>query len=141
MNLNETELLKLQRLVCGEIKIPVRLLKSRTRKREVVKARQIYQYLLVEIFKYSLNDAGEEAGGYDHATAFHSIKTVRNLSETDKIYAQNVNAIIDQAKEYKKEFEDNYVLQRKPKLMDIIDRATSLIEEMKQALINEQVQA
>jgi chromosomal replication initiator protein len=59
-------------------------MKSKTRKREVVQARQIAMYFSKNLTKASLASIGMHCGGKDHATVLHACRTVNNLMETDK---------------------------------------------------------
>ena len=60
------------------------MLKSKTRKREVLQARQIAMFFYKKMTKSSLANIGSHCGGKDHATVLHACRTVLNLSETDK---------------------------------------------------------
>ena len=74
----------IQKIVCDYFELPIELLKSKTRKREVVQARQISMYFSKKMTKSSLANIGAHCGGKDHATVLHACRTVINLSETDK---------------------------------------------------------
>jgi chromosomal replication initiator protein len=74
----------IQKVVCDYFDLPLEILKSKTRKREVVQARQISMYFSKKMTKSSLANIGAHCGGKDHATVLHACKTVSNLSETDK---------------------------------------------------------
>lgn len=74
----------IQKVVCDYFNLPIELLKSKTRKREVVQARQIAMYFAKQMTKASLASIGAHCGGKDHATVLHACKTVNNLIETDK---------------------------------------------------------
>ena len=74
----------IQKVVCDYFDLPIEMLKSKTRKREVVQARQISMYFSKKMTKYSLANIGAHCGGKDHATVLHACRTVVNLSETDK---------------------------------------------------------
>jgi chromosomal replication initiator protein len=74
----------IQKVVCDYFDLPIELLKSKTRKREVVQARQIAMYFAKKMTKSSLANIGAHCGGKDHATVLHACRTVNNLSETDK---------------------------------------------------------
>jgi len=74
----------IQKVVCDYFDLPIELLKSKTRKREVVQARQIAMYFSKKLTKSSLAKIGQQCGGKDHATVLHACRTVNNLSETDK---------------------------------------------------------
>jgi chromosomal replication initiator protein len=74
----------IQKVVCDYFDLPIELLKSKTRKREVVQARQIAMYFAKKMTKSSLANIGMHCGGKDHATVLHACRTVNNLHETDK---------------------------------------------------------
>jgi chromosomal replication initiator protein len=74
----------IQKVVCDYFDLPLDILKSKTRKREVVQARQIAMYFSKKMTKSSLANIGAHCGGKDHATVLHACRTVTNLSETDK---------------------------------------------------------
>jgi chromosomal replication initiator protein len=74
----------IQKVVCDYFDLPIELMKSKTRKREVVQARQIAMYFSKKMTKSSLANIGAHCGGKDHATVLHACRTVNNLSETDK---------------------------------------------------------
>ncbi len=57
---------------------------SRTRKREIVQARQFAMYFSKKMTKASLAIIGLQCGNKDHATVLHACKTIANLAETDK---------------------------------------------------------
>ena len=66
-------------------------MKSKTRKREVVQARQIAMYFAKQMTKASLASIGAHCGGQDHATVLHACKTVNNLMETDKQFRSYIS--------------------------------------------------
>jgi chromosomal replication initiator protein len=74
----------IQKVVCDYFQLPIDVMKSKTRKREVVQARQIAMYFSKNLTKASLASIGMHCGGKDHATVLHACRTVNNLMETDK---------------------------------------------------------
>lgn len=76
----------IQKVVCDYFDLPIELLKSKTRKREIVQARQIAMYFAKKMTKSSLANIGLHCGGKDHATVLHACRTVNNLQETDKLF-------------------------------------------------------
>jgi len=76
----------IQKVVCDYFDMPIELMKSKTRKREVVQARQIAMYFAKKMTKSSLASIGMTCGGKDHATVLHACRTVNNLAETDKSF-------------------------------------------------------
>ena len=74
----------IQKVVCDYFDLPIELLKSKTRKRDVVQARQLAMYFSKSMTKSSLAKIGMHCGGKDHATVLHACRTVNNLIDTDK---------------------------------------------------------
>lgn len=74
----------IQKVVSDYFNMPIELMKSKTRKREVVQARQIAMYYAKSLTKNSLATIGAQCGGKDHATVLHACRTVNNLIDTDK---------------------------------------------------------
>ncbi len=84
---------RIQNEVCGYFKITRELMLSKTRKREIVQARQIAMYLGRNLTKTSLAAIGAQIGGKDHATVLHACNTVSDLIETDRNFKQYVSDI------------------------------------------------
>src|SRR3546814_3843727 len=83
----------IQKLVCDYFEVPVEMVKSKLRKREIVQARQISMYLAKNHTKTSLKYIGAFFGGRDHSTVIYACQTVEDLIETDKkfkAYVQNI---------------------------------------------------
>lgn len=74
----------IQKVVCEYYNIPLNMIQSKTRKREIVQARQIAMFFSKSLTKSSLATIGSKIGGKDHATVLHACKTVNNLIDTDK---------------------------------------------------------
>ena len=74
----------IQKVICDYFNLPIESIQSRTRKREIVQARQLAMYFAKKMTKSSLAIIGLQCGNKDHATVLHAYKTVQNLSETDK---------------------------------------------------------
>ncbi|MSP57516.1 MAG: chromosomal replication initiator protein DnaA [Flavobacteriaceae bacterium] len=83
----------IQKLVCDYYNIPVEAVKSKTRKREIVQARQIAMYFTKDLTKSSLKNIGIFFGGRDHSTVIHACQTVNDLIETDKKFRHDVEEI------------------------------------------------
>ena len=70
-------------------------LHTKSRKREIVTARQIIWFLTHKPYShYSLENIGKYFDK-DHATALHGINTINTLIEVDKILKREVEAIMD----------------------------------------------
>ena len=83
----------IQKIVCDYFNMPVDSLQSKTRKREVVQARQIAMFFSKTLTKSSLSSIGSQIGRKDHATVLHACKTVTNLLDTDKQFKIDVEEI------------------------------------------------
>ena len=80
----------IQKMVCDFYAIPYDKLQAKTRKREIVQARQISMFLSKQYTKNSLKTIGEHFGGRDHTTVIHSCQTVKNLMDTDSLIRDQV---------------------------------------------------
>ena len=84
---------KVQKVVCDYFNITRDTLLSKTRKRQIVQARQIAMYMSRSLINCSLSTIGAEIGGKDHATVLHACTTVNDLMSTDKTFKQYVTDI------------------------------------------------
>ncbi len=83
----------IQKVVCNYFNIPLEHIQSKTRKREIVQARQVAMFFSKSLTKASLATIGSQIGGKDHATVLHACKTVNNLIETDKRFRIQIDEI------------------------------------------------
>lgn len=81
----------IQKVVCDYFDMPIDIMKSKTRKREVVQARQLSMFFSKQLTKSSLASIGAQCGNKDHATVLHACRTVNNLIETDKRFKSYVD--------------------------------------------------
>ena len=80
--------------VCEYFNITRDTLLSKTRKRQIVQARQIAMYECRNLIpNCSLSTIGSELGGKDHATVLHACSTVQDLMSTDRGFRQWVSDI------------------------------------------------
>ncbi|MBN7815228.1 chromosomal replication initiator protein DnaA [Algoriphagus pacificus] len=68
-------------------------LKAKTRKKEIVVARQVAMYFSKEFTNHSLKSIGYHFGGRDHSTVIHAVQTVNDLMETDSSFRNAVNEL------------------------------------------------
>lgn len=80
----------IQKMVCEYFDVPYEKLLQKTRKREIVQARQITMFLAKAFTKNSLKTIGEHFGGRDHTTVIHSCQTVKDLMDTDTLFKESV---------------------------------------------------
>lgn len=89
----ETTIEMIQKIVCEHFGLSYDKLLSKTRKREIVQARQITMYLSKIFTKNSLKTIGEHFGGRDHTTVIHSCQTVKDLMDTDTFFKESVQEL------------------------------------------------
>lgn len=84
---------KIQTHVCEYFDIPVDLLRAKTRKQEIVNARQISMYLAKELTNSSLKTIGLHFGGRDHSTVIHAYQTIYDRINTDSRFKTEVEKL------------------------------------------------
>lgn len=76
-------------VACSMYNVTKSKLLSDSRKREIVVPRQILMYYYNVFERMSLSDTGA-LFGKDHATVLHAKKSVKNMTETDKMYKKKL---------------------------------------------------
>ncbi len=66
---------------------------EKTRKKEVIRPRQMTMYVLREDFKISYPSIGERLGGRDHTTVIHSCEKIKTDLKVDSTLGQELNQI------------------------------------------------
>ena len=66
---------------------------EKTRRKEVVRPRQVIMFLLREDFHISFPTIGEKMGGRDHTTVIHSCEKIKNDLHTDSVLSQEIHQI------------------------------------------------
>ena len=83
----------IQNVVCEYFEMKLDVLQSKSRKRNVVQARQIAMFFAKRFTKASLASIGTQIGKRDHATVLHACKTVGNLTDTDRDFKAHVDEL------------------------------------------------
>jgi chromosomal replication initiator protein len=65
-------------------------LSKRSRKKEVVRPRQIAMFLLREEGKLSFPEIGSKLGGRDHSTAIHAYEKIKSEEDSDESLKQEL---------------------------------------------------
>lgn len=66
---------------------------DKTRRKEVVRPRQVTMYILREDFSTSYPTIGEKMGGRDHTTVIHSCEKIKNDLKNDQLLNQQLSQI------------------------------------------------
>ncbi len=81
------------RRIAQYYEIPEKSIYEKTRKKEVVKPRQIIMYMLREEFSVSYPSIGEKLGGRDHTTVIHSCEKIKEELKTNNALEQELEHI------------------------------------------------
>ena len=89
-DISAEEITKIVSVVIG---VSLSDMRSKTRKRPVVEARQIAMYLIRKHTDASLKQTGELFGKRDHSTVVYACNTVADLRQTNKIFKQLISKL------------------------------------------------
>ena len=84
---------EIQRIVAEFYDIPSDLLRAKTRKQEIVIARQVAMYLAKELTACSLKTIGLNFGGRDHSTVIHAYQTVEEQIKIDSKFRSSIEQL------------------------------------------------
>ena len=68
-------------------------LKAKTRKKEIVIARQVSMYFCKEHTNHSLKSIGYHFGGRDHSTVIHAVQSVNDMMQVDKRFREEMEEL------------------------------------------------
>lgn len=80
-------------VVCEYFALPVNAIDTKSRKREIVQARQIAMYLSKQLTNNSLATIGKTIGQRDHATVMHACNVVNDQMDIDKSFRNTIQEI------------------------------------------------
>ena len=83
----------IQHTVAQRMGIEEELLRHKTRKQEVVLARQIAMYLCKEMTNHSLKSIGFHFGGRDHSTVIHAVQTIQEDMKLEPKLAKSIEEL------------------------------------------------
>ncbi|OHA94357.1 MAG: hypothetical protein A3E02_00595 [Candidatus Zambryskibacteria bacterium RIFCSPHIGHO2_12_FULL_38_34] len=81
------------KIISDFYKIEEDVIYEKTRKKEVIKPRQIIMYILREDFCISYPSIGEKLGGRDHTTVIHSCEKIKREIKTDMLLLKEIQEI------------------------------------------------
>ena len=83
----------IQKSVAEYFDVTLDSLKAKTRKKEIVMARQVAMYFAKEYTNFSLKSIGYHFGGRDHSTVIHAVQSVNDLIDTDRKFKASVEEL------------------------------------------------
>ncbi|GHT63719.1 chromosomal replication initiator protein DnaA [Bacteroidia bacterium] len=84
---------KIQGVVSNYFKIDLNEIHSKSRKREIVQARQVTMFLSKKYTDYSYSRIGSLVGKRDHATVLHACRAIQDSLDIDKAFRITMNDI------------------------------------------------
>ena len=80
-------------MVADFYQIEERFLYEKTRKKEVVRPRQVIMYLLREDLHTSYPYIGQKLGGRDHTTVIHAYEKIKNELKINNLLSREIDQI------------------------------------------------
>jgi len=90
---NEVGIDFIQKTVSETFNVSLDDMKDKTRKKEIVIARQVAMYFSKQYTNHSLKSIGYHFGGRDHSTVIHAVQTVNDMMETDSQFCSSVETL------------------------------------------------
>ncbi|MFC2133992.1 chromosomal replication initiator protein DnaA [Bacteroidota bacterium] len=81
------------KIVCEYFEVDENKIREKTRKKEVVMARQVAMYLSKVLTKSSLKTIGLHFGGRDHSTVIHAFNSIQNMISDDFQMKDTLNIV------------------------------------------------
>ena len=88
----------IQKTVSEYFKVNLEDLKAKTRKKEIVIARQTAMYFAKEYTNHSLKSIGYHFGGRDHSTVIHAVQSVNDMIDTDSKFNSSIGELTKKLK-------------------------------------------
>lgn len=88
----------IQKFVAENFNVTVEAMKDKTRKREIVVARQVAMYFAKNYTNLSLKSIGFHFGNRDHSTVIHALTSVNDLMDTDRKFNAQMQELIKKLK-------------------------------------------
>lgn len=83
----------IQKAVSEYFNVALEDLKAKTRKKEIVIARQVAMYFSKDYTNHSLKSIGYHFGGRDHSTVIHAVQAVNDMIDTDAKFRYAVDEL------------------------------------------------
>jgi len=81
------------KIVSGFYSLNESMFYEKTRRREIIKPRQVAMYLLREDFNISYPSIGEELGGRDHTTVIYACDKIKKSLQVDNLLGQEIEQL------------------------------------------------
>jgi chromosomal replication initiator protein len=88
----------IQKTVAEYFHLKLEDLKDKTRKKEIVIARQVAMYFSKEYTNHSLKSIGYHFGGRDHSTVIHAVQSVNDMIDVNANFRDSIKDLKDKLK-------------------------------------------
>jgi chromosomal replication initiator protein len=85
---------RIQEVVSAHFKVPLHVMMSNKRSKDVAMARQVAMYLARELTKNSLPDIGKQFHK-DHTTVIHGYDKIKRLIESDGLFKSEIDQLVN----------------------------------------------
>lgn len=83
----------IQKTVSDYFRVSQEDLKAKTRKKEIVIARQVAMFFSKDYTNHSLKSIGYHFGGRDHSTVIHAVQSVNDMIDTDSKFRYSIDEL------------------------------------------------
>ncbi len=83
----------IQKVVAEYFSVNIDDIKAKTRKKEIVIARQVAMYFAKEYTNHSLKSIGYYFGGRDHSTVIHAVQSVNDMIDVDHKFNSSIQVL------------------------------------------------
>ena len=83
----------IQKTVADYFRVSLDDLKDKTRKKEIVIARQVAMFFAKAYTNHSLKSIGYHFGGRDHSTVIHAVQSVEDMMDTDNKFKTSIDEL------------------------------------------------
>jgi chromosomal replication initiator protein len=83
----------IQKTVSDFFKVSQDDMKAKTRKKEIVIARQVAMFFSKDYTNHSLKSIGYHFGGRDHSTVIHAVQSVNDMIDTDSKFRYSIDEL------------------------------------------------
>jgi chromosomal replication initiator protein len=84
---------RIQEVVSAHFRVPLQLMMSNKRSKDVAMARQVAMYLSRELTKSSLPDIGRQFHK-DHTTVIHGCEKIKRLMDSDELFKSEIDQLV-----------------------------------------------
>jgi len=86
---------QIAKYVCKKLDVSERIIRGKSRIKNIATARQIIMFISRELTELSLAQIGAQIGGRDHSTVIHGCKSIEKMMKNDSSLNKNINEFIE----------------------------------------------